>query len=248
MPQPKQREVPREARIATRSTAQLREDRRSTSTSPERRGARRTQQEPDDPSPRRSGSVPPTSGPGGGAESPTPLNQRREEFAEYALMTVNTRVAAIKMSIGRFENLCRNIETEEKRIPLEYEKIRKDIVTIGTHAANQGVAEVCGESIDYLGLELETICNRIDSHLIELHGVSTFANRIPIPRLFAAPSIQDQPEDPVPHQQHSPKYRTPASRAIARHPRFPLSHPCPPSPKSATTSANSIATWSDRCT
>ena len=152
---------------------------------------------PGETSLRRSGSLPPSTETRAGANSPGGDHQRQEEFAEYALMTVNTRIAAIKMSIGRFENLCRNIETEEKKIPIEYEKLRKDIIMIGSHAVNQGVSEVCGDSLDYLGLELETICNRIDSHLIEIHGVSSFSNRLPIPRIRPIPTFHEDEDPPT---------------------------------------------------
>ena len=212
MPPIKPRHVPPEARMPTRSTAQQRESRRSTSTFPERRGARGHTDQLQDGSFRRSGSLPPPGEGGAGEVSPNTVHQRREDFAEYALMTVNTRIVAIKMAISRFESLCKNVESEESRIPTEYEKLRKEIISIGTHAMNQGIVDVCADSIDFLGLELETICNRIDSHLIELHGVSTFSDRIPIPRIQSTSQHGEQLEPPT----------TPIQRSITPPNTIPL--------------------------
>ena len=127
-------------------------------------------------------------------------------FSELAVLAINTNIQLIKVKLHKFEEKYRRPEQMSDDLITDYNEIRVAIGDIMHSVEQQDLGEHCGPAVDYLSQELGSICNRIDSIIMEQDGVSWFTGRIPLPRLRDNEILED--DVTLPNAELSPDLNT----------------------------------------
>ena len=129
-------------RMGTRANEARRAERRSHSSSPERGpedgisiGTRPI---------RRTVSVPPEARDGLPVMS-QPDRNMQDSMSEFALMVVNSKVAAAKIKLNSFDSKYKSLENQEDSLEEEYEALRKEIQAIVQQVISQ---ELCKMNVE----------------------------------------------------------------------------------------------------